>query len=443
MRVEGDAASLAAPAGWRGRLPFFYGWLVVAVAFITLALIYVVWYGFSVFFVALIEDFGWSRASAAGAFSVFVMVSGLGGIVTGALTDRFGPEKILPLGAAIIAVGFIACGQMSELWQFYLFYSGVAAIGVATAGWVPCVATVNRWFSARLGTALGLTSAGVAAGILVMVPLAQYLISTVGWRHAYLVLAVAIFVGVGPLSWLVMRDRPESLGLRKDGVAPSDASTHAAYLHPQVVDRAWASTDWTLVSASRTGRFWLLFLMMTLANVFIQMVFVHQVAFLVDGGYDKMVAASIVGLIGFVSMLAKVGWGWASDRLGREVSWTLGSVSLLVSIVLLIMTRLAPFPLAIYLFSFTFAIGYGAVAPLMPAISADLFAGRNFGAIYGALGVANGVGSAFGAWLAGYIFDLTGSYIIAFFLAMVLSVVCMASVWFVAPRKVRRVQGRR
>lgn len=433
---------------WRARLPFFYGWVIVAGSFVALGLTYTTWYSFSVFYVALLEEFGWSRASSAGVFSLFVIVVGVAGAGGGVLVDRFGPGRVVAAGAAILAAGLVASSRITELWQFYLFFGILSAVGVSTAGWIPCVATVSNWFSRRLGVALGTASAGIGMiGILVLVPFSQLLITWLGWRTAYVVLAGIILAGVAPVALLVLRGRPEELGLLKDGrPSPSEPQTKggavAAAPPSRIVDREWTSQTWTVATAMRTRRYWLLAAMMVSNNIAAQMIFVHQVAFLVDGGYDKLLAASVVGLIGLLSVGTKIGWGWVSDRLGRELTYTLGLSTMLLAVAALIGTRLVTFPPLLYLFSVAFALAYGVATPLGPATAADLFTGRRFGSIYGTLGIANGLGSAIGAWFAGYIFDLTGSYLLAFGSAAGSSLLSIAAMWLVAPRQVRLAPGR-
>jgi MFS family permease len=434
---------------WRARLPVFYGWLIVAAAFVVLGLNYSVWYSFSVFYVALLEEFGWSRGASAGVFSVFVLVVGAMGIVVGRLADRLGPGLVLAGGTAILTAGLVASSRITELWQFYLFFGVIAGIGTAASGWVPAVTMLSRWFSMRLGAASGISSSGIGVGILIMVPLIQWLITETGWRTAYLILAAVVFIGVFPTALLLMRGRPEELGLLKDGRKPSERAqqdkslANAAAAHrSRVVDREWASRDWGIRNAARTRRYWSVFAMFSLGNITVQMVFVHQVAFLVDGGYDRLLAASIVGLIGFISIGGKIGWGWVSDRIGRELTYTLGYGFLLLGIALLIMTTVVAFPPLVYFFTVAFALGYAVSPPLGPAVVTDLFAGRNFGSIFGTLAFAHGIGSATGAWFAGYVFDLTGSYLPAFGLAIVTAIASTAAVWVAAPGKVRRAPGR-
>ncbi len=433
--------SRATETGWRTRLPFHYGWVVVASIFVVMAITYAVYYSFSVFFVALLEEFGWSRAGTAGVFSVFVLVTGLGGVVGGTLIDRLGPARVIPAGGILLALGLYACSRVTQLWEFYLYFGVLCGLALALAGWVPGVTVVSRWFSVKQGKAMGIASAGIGLGIVLFVPLSQYLISSVGWRSAYLVLAGLSLFGIAPQAALLLVGRPEELGLKPDGDAKEGeiVAPRKTKRLREVVDTRWTSYPWSVATALRTARFWLLTATLGSAVLTHQMMFVHQAAYLVDGGYDKMLAASVVGLVGLLSMLGKVLWGEVGDRLGRERGFTLGNSALILSILLLVLTRVVPSMGLVLLYTLVFALGYAATPPLLSTASADIFQGKSFGAIYGLICVGQGLGSAFGAWVAGYIFDSTGSYMLAFAVGAASAVLSITALWLAAPRKVRRV----
>ena len=430
---------------WRRRLPFYYGWLIVAGSLVALGITYSVMYSFSVFYVALLEEFGWGRGATAGIYSAFMIVTGIGALGAGMLADRFGPGRVLACGGALLAIGLFACSRVTALWEFYLSFGVVVAFGVSFAGWTPCVTMINRWFSVRLGFALGIASAGIGVGIMLVVPAVQYLIGSFGWRTAFSVLAGFVFVGLLPVGLFVLKGRPEELGQVRDG-GHSAAATRGRGKKPratrnlEVVDTAWASREWTLGAAAKTWRLWVLSALKLLGGIATQMVFVHQVVYLVDSGYDRMLAASVVGLIGLLSVGAKIFWGWAADTIGREMTYTLGCAAMVLAVVLLGLTRVVPHPGMVYLYAALFAIGYAVSAPLWPVVTSDLFAGKNFGAIYGLVTVFNGFGNALGAWLGGYVFDVTGSYAIAFGTAVVAKAISAGALWVVAPSKVRRVR---
>jgi MFS family permease len=430
---------------WRARLPFFYGWVIVGSIFANFTFIYGVYYSFSVYFVALLEEFGWSRAETAGVYSVFLIVMGVCGLVSGALLDRLGPSRMMPAGGILLAVGLAATSRITQLWEFYLYFGVFTAAAFSLTAWVVCVTTISRWFSTKQGVAVGFASAGIGLATVLMVPFSQYLISSVGWRTAYLVLAVVALLGVVPQTALLQVGRPEDLGLKADGrsadgrvgVSPRPSR------EMKVVDAAWVARPWTLGTAVRTARFWLLTAAISLAVFAQQVIFVHQAAFLVDGGYDKMVAASAVGLVGFLSIFGKVALGELGDRIGRERTYTGAAVALSLGVLLLMLARVVPSTLILVVYAVVFAGGYAATSSVVFPSTADVFAGKNFGSIYGAVGLGQGVASALGAWAAGYIFDVTGSYIAAFGMAMLASMLSCVCLWIAAPRLVRRVVRRK
>ena len=422
------------------RFPFFYGWVIVGSAFVLLALAYTAWYSFSVFLVAILEEYGWSRALTAGVFSVFTVVHGLTGPLIGGMVDRRGPRLVVGVGAMILAAGLIGSSRISEPWQFYLFFGVVAAMGVGATGWIPNFTLLQNWFVRRLGTVVGIASGGVGFGILFLVPLAQYAILHVGWRITYVLLAAAVLAVMLPTTLLFQRRRPQDMGLLPDD---SSARGEERRLEAErlVVDREWASRDWTLRSAVRTYRFWMAFGAGMLLSFASQMVLVHHVALLVDAGYDKMLAASAVGMVGIASVFGKLLWGSASDRVGREVAFTAGMSCALVGILLLMLAQAILAPWVPYVYGAWMGIGYAVSATLAPTLSADLFRGRSFGAIFGLMGAGNSIGGALGSWVAGYIFDLTGDYMAALSLGLVAILASIVCLWLAGPRKVRLVPG--
>ncbi len=425
-------------------MPFFYGWFILAGSLLALGLTYSVMYSFSVFYVALLEEFGWGRGEAAGVYSVFMIVTGIGALGAGALSDRFGPGRVIACGGTFLATGLLICSRVSELWQFYVSFGVLVALGVSLAGWTPCVTMINRWFSVRLGFALGIASAGIGVGIMLVVPLTQVLISGLGWRAAFIALAGIVFLGLLPVGLIMLRGRPEDLGQQVDGagsVGLTKAGKPRAKREMEVVDKEWAGREWTVGMAVRTTRCWMLAAVKLLGGIATQMIFVHQVVYLVDGGYDRMLAASVIGLIGLLSVAAKVFWGWAADHIGREVTYTLGCAAMVLAVGLLALTRVVPFSGILYVYAVVFAIGYAVSAPLWPVVTSDLFAGRHFGSVYGFITLFSGFGNALGAWLGGYVYDLTGSYAIAFGVAVVGKAASAGALWIVAPRKVRRVRS--
>ncbi|MBI2369226.1 MAG: MFS transporter [Deltaproteobacteria bacterium] len=470
------------------RLPFFYGWLLVGLG----ALSYAVGYGsrgtFSVFYVALLQEFGWTRAALAGVYSLGMAIFALASPLAGILVDRLGPRLVLPVGALLLALGMALSGLASQLWHLYLVFGLFASLGYCFTGLVPNSAVISNWFVRYRGTALGLAFAGSGLGSLILVPLTQTLISAFTWRVAFFVLGGIIAVLLIPLNALFQRHRPQELGLYPDGVAPDrldhsplperppvsqaplgrpgagpagpalatgpapgvTASPPAAPVgraaegaldDPTVIDREWAARTWTVLAAMKTSQFWILVFIRAASAMAINLVLSHQVIHVVDKGYTKMLAASIFGLSGLVSIVGIVGLGYLSDRWGRESTLTVSWVGSGLGPIFLLLVRDSSTPWLLYAYSLFFGLGLGSRGSLISAISADLFQGRHFGHIYGYLTMATGAGAAIGPWLGGYLYDRLGSYDLAFAGCAATLLACCGGIWVVGAHKIRRVGG--
>lgn len=344
---------------------------------------------------------------------------GLAGPPLGWLADRLGPRRLVLAGGGLLALGLVLDGAVSRPWHLYVSFGLLTAAGVAACGWMPAVILVQRWFPRRLGTMLGITSAGIGVGIFVVVPAAQYAIDLVGWRAAFRLFGLVVALWVIPATLWLVRDPPAA--------APAPATSPGAPVR-----------EVTPAEAARTARFWLLAVTNLFGAFIIQMLLVHQVAYLVDHGVSSLVAATVVGLVGIGSIVGKGVGGWASDTVGREVTYTFGVVCMSASIGCLGLLALAPGPGWAYAYGALVGVGYSVTAPLMPAVVADFYRGRHFGTIFGLLHLANAVGGSSGPWVAGWIFDTTGSYAAAFVAALACGAVAATALWLVAPRRLRR-----
>lgn len=427
----------------RRQAKIFYGWIVVAITFTGMGLGYGVWYSFTAFFLAVLEEFHLSRADAALAFSVFVFVHGLSGPLAGWAIERFTARLVYPIGAVLLAASLAVASQSREAWQFYLAFGVFASAAINFIGAVVTFAVLSRWFVKRRALAFGVANAGIGTiSIFAMVPFTQYLISTVGWRSTYLVLAAIMLVAIPPLAYFI-RNRPSEKGLSPDGSAPPAAAEPGRQTGQDyaIVDRRWVETDWTMRAAMRTWRFWALCIIFFLTTIVTQTVFVHQTAYFVGLGHSPMTAATVVGLIGLVSIPGKVGFGWLADRIGRELSYTIGaSLAVAAQLLLLILPAVNIVPLML-LFAVLFGLGYAVIASMAGVVAADFFSGRRFGVIFAVLAFAQQVGSALGAWFAGLVYDLTGAYTLAFGFAIVAAILTIVGLWIVGPRRVRLAAG--
>jgi MFS family permease len=387
--------------------------LSLALIAFVLALCYGIWYAYSVFMVALLAEFGWSRSLAAGAFSVFTLVHGAANPAIGVLCDRVRPERLIAGGGLALGLALWADSYIDSPWQLYVTFGVVTAGAVAACGWVPAVVLVQRRFQDQLGLALGIVSSGVGAGMLFVVPLCQALIDAYGWRMTFRVLGVACAACIVPAAWYLARltAMPSPAGATGTAAARSGARSL------------------TLREAARTAPFWLIFGLFFFGTLSSQTLHVHQVVFLVDHGMTAIVAASVVGVVGFSSIVGKVGGGWLSDRVERELVVIAGLVILVAAFGALLAVGAAPTRWGAYSYAVMLGVGYSVTAALLPALASDRFSGPSFGAIVGAGLFASALGSALGPWLAGLLFDVSGSYTIAFAIAAGCSLIAAAAAW--------------
>ncbi len=423
------------------RLPFFYGWVVIAVAFVTMGVGVNTRTAFSLLFPPILAEFGWDRGRTAAAFSIGFIAAIAYAPAIGMLMDRFGPRLVIPLGAVLVSAGMILATFISQPWHLDLTLGVLVGGGTIFLSYMGHSLFLPYWFTRRRGLALGIAFAGVGVGSIILFPWLQGLINRVGWREACWVMAVLLLVTVLPPNILLQRRRPEDLGLTPDGenasALPSPARIHA----DNVVDHAWAATDWTLARALKTTRFWWFFLASASSLYAWYAVQVHQTKYLGEIGFPPEIAAYALGLVGLTGSVGLIALGYLSDRIGREWVWTISALGFALCYVLLLAMQHHPSPVLLYLMiAAQGLLGYG-MSSVYSAIPLELFQGKQYGAIVGVLSMASSLGAGLGPWVTGALYDRTGSYALSFWLAIALSLLSIACVWLAAPRKVRVVAG--
>jgi len=432
--------------------PIYYGWVIVGVCFAVMMLISPLIAAFSVFYVAILQDLQWSRGSTALAMSIYLVVNGLTAPLAGGLIDKFGPRRVMPAGTLITAIALVWLSQISSLWQFYLAFGVLAAVGAAMLHIVPLTTVISKWFVRHRGVAIGLVTAGQGVGQ-VAVSLIQYLINRIGWRGAYLVLGAVISIIPTSLILAFLFRHPEDRGLTLNDEAPiwtggkhkrqanpNEPITPAPNKQVVILDQEWAAIDWTAGKAVRRFRFWALTLAMAMFATGFLIVSVQLVAYLTDKGYSPIMAASVVSVQGFITIIGRFSGGALSDRIGREKTLTLSVISFVICLVLLTVGGLVVSPLIVYLFAFFYGMGSGMTLPVLMASAADLFQGQHFGSILGVMTLGGFSGGALGAWLGGYLFDVTSGYTFNFAVAAVLMFVSGSLIWIARPGGVRVVR---
>jgi MFS family permease len=404
----------------RFQMGVFKRYGLVALAFVHIAVSRGLSGTFGVFFVAMLDAFGWSRGATAGAISLALAFEGLCLPFAGGLIDRIGARRTLILGGLVLAFGLSFSSTISSIWQLYFWVGIVNAAGVALIGMVPHVAILSREFAQRRATALGIAWAGGGVGIVLLVPVAQLMITRWGWSTAYIGLAVITTLLVIP---------PVQLFL--------PAVAKEAPVNPAPAPRE-EIVGWTVRRALTNYAFWLLFIARTLASMGNQIIITHQIAHTVDVGFAKVFAASIFGLMGVISVFGRVFFGYLSDIMKREVVFTWVQVISAVGILALIAMRDNSQPWLLYAYAVCYGLGQGSRALVLSAISADIFQGKHFGAIFGYFTFSIGLGGAVGAWLGGFLFDRTHSYLIPFWVSLSCLVVSVFIV--LASRRIVKAQ---
>jgi MFS family permease len=422
------------------RLPFFYGWVVVGVAFVTMGIGVNARTAFSLLFPPILEEFGWERGLTAGAFAVGFMISAVGAPFLGVLMDTKGPRWMLSLGVLLVGGGMLAAPLITEPWHLYLTLGFLVSGGSVALAYTGHALFLPNWFVRRRSLAAGIAFSGVGIGSIVLFPWMQSLIVGRGWRYACVAVALLVFALL-PLIMLQHR-RPQDLGLVPDGDTAAHAAD-AARPHPaNVVDPTWTAVDWTPARAMRTARFWWLAVAFFSGLWAWYAVQVHQTRYLLDIGFDPKTAALALGLVPFMGIAGQIALGHFSDRMGREAAWTLGAGGFALCYAFLLVMRVYPTPAALYAMVLVQGLlGYG-VASVFAAIPSDIFQGKRYATIFGVLNMSAVAGGGVAPWVTGAIYDRTGSYVLGWWVAIgfcLLSIVC---IWIAAPRKVRAVAGR-
>ena len=396
--------SLALPRLLAGRLPFFYGWVILGClccagfsrqgpAVATL----------SIFVEPLTREFGWSRTALSGAVSLGGVLASLASPLIGPVLDRQGSRFILCLVVAVNAVLLMALSLTPTLVVFYLLFC-LARMNWAGPFDLGIYGAVNNWFVTRRAFATSIATLAQLVGLVAMPLIAQFAIVHDGWRAGWLALgATTLLVGFLP-TWLFLVRRPEDIGLVPDRPLPAAAGGTAAV--------AAAEPSFSRREAMRSSAFWLLLLYTMLVYPVQAGVSLHQAPHLVERGLDATLAATIVSFFSLMSAAATIACGTLPRRL--PVRYPLAAIGLLLSAGTLAMPHIAS-AVDGYLAAGLFGFGVGGILTLLPMAWADYFGRTNYGAIRGVALSAQVLSQATGPLFSGVLRDLTGDYRAAFY----------------------------
>jgi MFS family permease len=432
------------------RIRIYHGWIVVATCFLVMASIAPLLTSFSIFQGPILNEFRWSRESFAITLAIHLVFGGLAAPVAGGLIDRFGPRRVMPIGAALTALGLILMSQGDSLWHFYVAYGLMAAAGSSLIHLVPLTTVIANWFTRHRGKAIGIVDTGSGAGQSILEPAIKLLIDHIGWRLTILVYGLMILVIPTTLILLFLHKRPEDKGLSIEeesgataettGEEPGRNNRAAGRSEVIILDKEWAEVDWTVRKASRTVRFWAMALLMVLYATGMMLVSAPLVLYLEGKGYRSIIVASVLGLQGLLNMAGQFFGGLMCDRIGREKTLTLSIVLFGAGIVFLNLAGTVFSLTLVYLFTFFYGIGQGMALPSLMISVSDLFQGKHFGSILGVIFIGGYFGGAIGAWLSGRLFDLTGAYQVHFIVCGLAMLISVALIWKARPGGIRQMR---
>src|SRR5579864_6017867 len=392
-------------------------WLLLGGAFSAFTIGAALMHSYTVYLVSFIEEFGWSRAETSVAYSVSQIVAGASSPFVGALVDRLGPRRLLLLGGALLVAGLVGSSFVTALWQIIGLYGVVMTVGANCLGLVVFVPILSRQFQRRRGMAISVVQSANGFGRAISAPLVQFGVSGIGWRATYLAQAALMALVAVPLVVLFRRVDPTRRGVP----AASASALPAAAVAPRA--------GWSLAEASRTPHFWLLFAVYLFTGLGSFFVSLHQLAFAITIGFPPIYAAEVLGMGAFLAVAGTIVTGTLSDYIGREWSAILAYGFSIVGVICALLITSPRQHLLLWLHASFFGLTWGARGPAITAKTADLFPGPQLGTILGVITIGSGLGAAVGAWAAGAIFDLTGSYRLAFALSIISYLCGVVAFW--------------
>lgn len=383
-----------------------YGWVMVIMSIFILATNGIPFYTFGIFLRPITTEFNWERGALSAALSITMLGAGGLGIITGRLSDKYGPRLLVTVNGVLAGIAFLLMSQISSLWQVYLIWGLLLSIANSCV-FIPVMSTIPRWFTKKRGIAMGIAVSGFGLGGVTTPFLAQWLISTYGWRQTYIFLGLITLVIITPLAQF-MRPSPQRMGLKpygENGIIEDEQPLTSI------------AEGLSFTQAIKTGRFWIFGLILFCFLFALQVIIVHIVPHAVDIGIPTTIAASLISILAGGGLIGKLTAGFISEKIGARLAL---SACLVLATLALIWLQFSRDVWTLYLFAAVFGVAYGGVVPLQNLIPAELFGLKFLGIILATIFLLGTIGGAIGPVLAGSIFDVTGSYRLAFLIAVIL-----------------------
>ncbi len=386
---------------------FFYGYIVVAATFCVMVMVGGIGISFGVFFEPMLTEFSWTRTVLSGAVSLRTFIVTLSGIAAGRLTDKFGPRLIVTVCGLLLGLGFFLMSRISTIWQFYLVFGVITSV-VMSGLWVPLLSTVARWFVKRQGMMIGIVLSGSSLGMLIVPPLATWLIITYGWRTSYTIVGLAAMIVIISATQFVKRD-PAQIGQLPDG--RNGVKIESLNL---------PARNLSLRETIHTRQFWMLCAVFGSLWFSAMAIWVHIVIHAIDLGIPAISAANILAIMGGAGIAGRILIGSLADRIGYKPALLIGFTLMSASFLWLLVAKEL---WALNLFAVLFGFGLAGLVVLLPTLIARLFGLGSLGVIMGSVDFVSTIPAIPSPIVAGYIFDIMDSYQLAFLILAGVSII--------------------
>jgi MFS family permease len=401
----------------------FYGWWIVAAAFLNLFFaVGVIFYGFPVLYPAFVKSLGFTRAQVTQGFLLGFLVAGLPfGLLAGAVIDRIGAKRVIMVGIGLVGISLILMGSMTKFWHYELLCV-IEVLGYVLAGPIANQVLIARWFHALRGRAMGYAYLGLGLGGVASPMLINSLSQQFDWRRALQIVGLLVLLVLAPVGIWVTRSSPEEIGLVPDGASRV----------PDATERT-STPSFSISNAVRSMNFWLLLLGSTLVIGAIGSVIQHFILFLKDNGYSQSSAARYSTVLLSASLLGRVAVGYLADRFSKKNIMAVFYALIGASVALL---GASTSPKVILTFALTFGFSMGADYMLIPLVTAECFGTASLGKLLALIIMGYSLGQWGGPWMMGRIFDAFHSYDLAWRILAAAGLIGAAAIYRVVPQKV-------
>ena len=383
-------------------------------------------YVFGIFLVPMTKEFNWDRGELSVAPSITWVIAGLLSLITGRLSDKYGPRILVTINGLLTVTAFLLMSMVSSLWQVYLVWGLLMGIGGACL-YIPIISSIPRWFARKRGTAIGITYASFGLGAIFAPPLSQWLIDSYSWQHAFIIIGLMQLIIVIPLAQY-LKHSPEKMGIAPYG----ETEIKENEILPSPI-----KAEFSLKKVIKTSRFWLFSSILFCFFFCLQIILIHIAPYAIDIGLPPIIAASTLSIIGGSSIIGRLTIGPISDRMGGRKAITACLVLVLLSLVWLLFAREI---WMFCLFAVMFGLAYGGIVPMETVVTTELFGLGSLGMILASLELFPALGASTGAPIAGGIFDATGTYLLAFLMCIALCIIAIILSLFLLRFRIKESQ---